>query len=87
MNAKEMLDLADELNSNLFDKADADLDHVEIEILECAKMGNYSLEYEFLPEYDPKKIIYIVRNLEEKGFNVEVIEKESFVLNIDWSRS
>lgn len=48
MNAKEMPDLADELNSNLFNKADSDLDYIEIEILECAKMGNYSLESEFL---------------------------------------
>ena len=44
MTSEEIKKIADEINHENIDKADADHDHVQIEILERAKNGDYSLD-------------------------------------------
>jgi len=87
MTAKEMNQLANDFNQALFDKADADIDHIEIEIEQEAKLGGYYLEYEFIPGYNLVKVKYIKTYLEENGYKVELLQGENYTIIIDWFHS
>jgi hypothetical protein len=92
MTATEIKAIADEVNQENIDRADADLDHVEIEILESAKEGSYSLDYTFVPNTDFSRVNEIRNQLIGLGFDVEITEgvgddKDCLVLEIDWSKN
>jgi hypothetical protein len=91
MTAEEIKAIADEINKEQIDRADADLDHVQIEIIESAKKGLYGLDYSFVPDTDFSRVNEIRNHLLGLGFDVEIIEGENlnkncFVLSIDWSK-
>lgn len=91
MTADKIKAIADEINQEQLDRADADLDHVQIEILESAKKGHYSLEYSFVHNMDFSRVNEIRNRLLGLGFEVEITEgqnsgKKCFILNIDWSK-
>jgi len=92
MTAEEMKKIADNINQDNLDKADADFDHIEIEILNSANNGNYNLEYSFVPDIDYSVVNEIRNKLIGTGFEVEITKGqnlggECFVLNIDWSKN
>ena len=82
MNASEIRLLANNTNQVDEDKIDADFDHVEIEIYESAKNGNYSLNYEFLPNKSFGEINAFRNILLSQGYDVEI---ENNVLSISWA--
>jgi hypothetical protein len=91
MTAEEMKEIADEVNQDNIDKADSDLNHVQIEINESAKKGNYGLDYSFVPDTDFSIVNEIKNRLIADGFDVEIstgenMGKECLELNIDWSK-
>ncbi len=92
MTAVVIKEIADKVNQEEIDKVDADFDHVEIEILESAKRGEYSLDYHFLPEVPYARINEIKNRLLELGYDVAIIiganeGMDCFVLEIDWSKN
>lgn len=91
MTADEIKAIADEVNQEQLDRAEADLDHVQIEIFESAKKGQYDLEYSFVPDTDFSRVNEIRNQLLGLGFEVEIMEggnlgEKCFVINIDWSK-
>jgi len=91
MTAEEIKAIADEINQEQIDRADDDLDHVQIEILDSAKKGLYDLDYSFVPDTDFSRANEIRNQLLGLGFEVEIIkgenlDKNCFVLSIDWSK-
>jgi hypothetical protein len=91
MTADQIKAIADEINQEQLDRADADLDHVQIEILESAKKGQYGLDYSFIPDTDFSRVNEIRNQLLGLGFDVEITEgenpgKKCLVLAIDWSK-
>jgi hypothetical protein len=92
MTAKEIKTIADEVNQDNIDRADSDLDHVQIKILETAKKGFYSLEYLFVSNTDYSRVNEIRNQLTGLGFEVEIsigqnLGDDCYVLNIDWSKN
>lgn len=91
MTVDQIKAISDEINQVQLDRAHADLDHVQIEILECAKKGQYGLDYAFVPDTDFSRVNEIRNQLLGLGFDViitegENLEKKCFVLAIDWSK-
>jgi len=91
MTSTEAKETADNVNQHNIDRADADLDHVLIEIQEAAKKGDYGLDYSFVPEKDYSLVNQIRNSLSGLGYEVE-IKKETengqdfYTLEIDWSK-
>lgn len=68
MDAEEIREIANNASGVDDDRIDADLKHIEIEIYENAKKGNYSLDYEFatlktLANLTSLKIVYMLKGL------------------------
>ena len=82
MDATEIREIANNANQIDEDKIDADLKHIEIEIYESAKKGNYSLDYEFVTNISFGEINEFKNQLSDKGFEIEINNK---TLSIDWS--
>jgi hypothetical protein len=90
MKAEEIKAIADEVNQANLDKAESDINHVQIQILEAAKNGNYGLDYSFIPETDYSVVNEIRNHLLALSFIVEISDGpklggNSYVLTIDWS--
>lgn len=82
MLASETKEIADNVNQIDEDKIDADLKHIEIEIYESAKNGNYSLDYEFQSNKSYGEINEFRNRLISNGYEVEI---KNNILSIDWS--
>ena len=91
MTADEAKEMADGVNQEHIDRADGDLDHVQIEISERAARGEYGLEYTFDPSKDYSLVNEIRNQLDEAGFEVEISggdsPSEGYTLEIDWSKN
>jgi len=92
MTADNIKVIADKVNQEQIDRAESDLNHVQIEISESAKKGHYSLDYSFVPDTDFSRVNEIRNQLLGLGFEVELEEgvnsgNKCLVLSIDWSKN
>ena len=82
MLATEIKKIANNANKIDEDRIDADLKHIEIEIYESAKAGNYSSDYKFLSNKNFGEVNEFKNRLIAEGFDVEI---NNNTLSIDWS--
>jgi hypothetical protein len=91
MTASEAKELSDKVNADHIDHADADIDHVFIEIQVATERGDYKLEYTFVKDVDYSLVNEIRNQLSGLGYEINILEtkhegKDTYTLDIDWSK-